>query len=248
VTRLDNPDGTAVNVFYGPWTRDIVDEDGSDKREISDGFGRLVRVDEYNRAGQTATTRYRYDGANQLIAIIDAGDTDAAAQNPDDPSRLTEFKHDGQGNRLEITRPDGRTWKYGYDRDGNMSRRTDPDGRETEFHYDIVDRIYQKLPSQSLLNPGEAQNLGVGPIHYHYDTGTGGNLVGRLAQVQFLAGSQMIPYAQVAYAYDAQGHATSDAWSWNVGPTGAQRHDGAHIQCLGSPLNSKLSERHCDDL
>jgi RHS repeat-associated protein len=228
VTEMRNPDESIVHVFYDPWERRVRDEDGSVRREVSDGFGRLSQVDQDDGAGQTATTLYRYDAADRLTEIVNAGDTPEAALNPVDPTRITRFEHDGQGNRITIVRPRERRFEFVYDLNENLSRRVDADGRITEFHYDALNRLKEKVPLQTLLSGDEAENLGIGSVKYDYDDGEGFNLRGRLAKVRFFAGTQTTPYAEVTNGYDAQGNITSEAWSWNVGPTGAQQATLAH--------------------
>jgi len=228
VTRLHNPDETEALVFYRPWERKVQDEDGSTKREVNDGFGRLIRVEEDERAGQTATTQYYYDVANRLKEVVNAGDMDDAARNPADPRRITRFKHDGQGNRIAIERPGGRRWSYEYDLDGNLFRRTDPDGRVVQYAHDFLGRTTDKTVIQSRLSNAETEALGIGRVHYDYDSVTAPNQIGQLTEVQFFAGSQSNPYTRIAYRYDAQGNVTSEAYRWNVGPTGDQQATMTH--------------------
>ncbi len=223
ITRLSSPNGSVMNLSYAPWQRTIRDEDGNVTHEVSDGLGQLREVDQSPAEGRTASTLYEYDGTGQLTKIIDAGDQDDLPNNPSDPRQITSFKYDGKGNRTHIIRPGARQWKYEYDLDSNVKRHTDPDGRVMEFHYDLIDRLKEKVPIESLLTASNAESLGIGRVIYDYDSGAGSNLVGRLVSVSFFAGSQTNPYAQVVNDYDAQGNVTSETWSWNIGPTGPQK-------------------------
>src|SRR5262249_41050883 len=140
-----------------------------------------------------AHTFYQYDGAGRLTETRVSGPAGSALT-------LERLQHDGEGNRTSVTRVgDGgttgeRTWTYGYDLNGDVDIETDPDGRTTRFVRDPLGRIKDefadaKLSSDAATAADLAVNLGIGHIHYDWDTlGEGpsmANQITRLAGVEF---------------------------------------------------------------
>ncbi len=154
----------------------------------ADAWGRLVAVTEHTGAA-TPTERRAYDGTGVLVSLTDATGQVSLA------SVL-----DGWGNRIRVDSTDAGTTTFVFDADNNEVLRTDADGREVRSERDQHGRLVQ------VLHDAEPQE------ELTYDTGSGDNLVGRLARV-------VGPFGTASYSYDPDGNATRLGRTFTGDPT-----------------------------
>ncbi len=202
LTRPERPNDTAIRVVHAGLCRRVeeTNDDGSGSLAdyCDDELGRLVYVQEVDRLGPQAVTRYTYDGADRLRGVVDAEGNE------------TTLTYDGLGHRRTITRGN-RTWKYNYDKNGNMTERTPPisAGQDpviftTRMTYDPLDRVLaRKSPSRG-LDAGRLADLRIGDTGFFYDEGINGK--GRLARVE-------LPFGSVNYSYDVRGEVIQEGRS-----------------------------------
>src|SRR5262249_19248603 len=86
VLAVANAVGTTSNT-YANWKTTITDARGNPEDEISDAYGNLIQVNEYN-GSSTYSTYYTYDGLKDLTNITDA------------LNNIRNFTYDGLGRRL----------------------------------------------------------------------------------------------------------------------------------------------------
>jgi RHS repeat-associated protein len=211
-TQVTNPDGTRILQCYNDGVTVAIDANNHRKREVSDAFGRLVRVDEYQSAFTTcttdvgipyATTTYQYDALGNLVKVTDA------------KGNQTTMRYDTLGRKIAMADPDmGRCgdltalapaasypwyatpcWNYRYDGVGNLLQQRDAKGQTLHFQYDALSRLLQK-------DYTTLKSLGSGDVVYRYDNTTAGtNRMGRLWQVSDSSGI-------ATFTYDKMGRQT----------------------------------------
>jgi RHS repeat-associated protein len=161
-----------------------------------DSAGNLTSVTD----AQNNTTEYRYDPFDRLIQVIQPGQT------------VTIYSYDAQGNLTSVTDAEGNFTRYDYDDLGRLVETDSPDTGATLYHYDPAGNLLAKVHNGKrsayrydalgrlthILYDDAAEN-----VTMTYDTGTGANLLGRLASVTDAAGS-------VAYSYDEDGRLESE--------------------------------------
>ncbi len=206
IVQFIKPDNTGIDVRYEGYdkilTERITDGSGGKSKAFYDVFGRLVGLDEFVNELNSAHTQYEYDANNQLTKVIDAD------------TQITTLTHDWIGNRLQIQRGPKRPWNYHYDLNGNLLLKLSPmpDGADnsdyvTTYRYDELGRIVEKIPASKGMSVNQMQEMGIGPIRYHYDAGENG--IGRLQKVE-------LPFASIHYRYDAQGRAKEEQRNVNM--------------------------------
>jgi len=191
--RETNPDGAFRSTRYLPLTKVASDEEdnlaggphaGTPHTAISDGRQRLIEVREVNGAA-TYSTRYGYDGQNNLTRI------------QDDQGNVKTLSFDGMGRKTRMVDPDKGLMTYAYDGVGNLLGTTDAKGQTIAYTYDPANRTLTETSSGAGVQ-----------VRYHYDADLppGGpalqNTQGRLAWIEDQAGRE-------AYSYDARGNVAS---------------------------------------
>lgn len=160
---------------------------------VSDGFERLIKVNEHVRLsddGETVAdvqiwpTVYSYDLLDNLVKITDA------------QKNITHHRYDSLGRRRAINDPDRGKSSFDYDLTDNEVHRKDARGAIIVTTYDGANR---KLTETGTL-AGNTQT-----VSFHYDVpkpgitdGTGNaptNCLGRLAWVEDLAGQEHHSYS-----------------------------------------------------
>ncbi|KPJ75395.1 MAG: hypothetical protein AMS19_13990 [Gemmatimonas sp. SG8_23] len=199
---FERPDGWGLEFEYDALTtvRTEVTGDGSGGARTlhRDVFGRLVGVSEIG-GQQPAETYYSYDGADRIAEIFDAD------------GNTTWIDHDWAGRRQAIERA-GRVHQYEYDWNGNLVAEISPvpEGAAVEEYtttlaYDDLDRLVRRDPAHRGMSLARMNELGIGPVLYHYD-GQAGPVelaIGRLSQVS-------LPFGAVSYAHDTRGLPVSE--------------------------------------
>ena len=155
VISTTNAKGTTTTDYDGFETT-ITDAENNEKDLVTDAFGNLVTVKEYN-GSSVYTTDYEYNTRNLLTKITDAENNER------------NISYDGLGRRTILedlhTSSDTTfgTWNFTYD-DINLTSQTDPNGTTTSYTYDDLHRVLT-----------EDNNSSVGTdITYTYDSCTNG--------------------------------------------------------------------------
>ncbi|HEY0377477.1 MAG TPA: RHS repeat-associated core domain-containing protein [Pyrinomonadaceae bacterium] len=192
----------AVTTAYDANFTTVTDQAGKVRRSMSDGLGRLDRVDEPNVSNSLGTTSapvqptdYTYDALSNLTQVSQGSQTRTFAY--DSLSRLT-----------SVTHPESGTLSYQYDANGNLTKRVDPRfipnsttvKITTTWTYDALNR-----PATKLYNDATPD------IYFYYDaqtlpagapTFTRGYSSGRLVGMTYGAATAS---AGAYYGYDALG-------------------------------------------
>ena len=156
-----------------------------------DGSGNLKSVTDAN----SNVTEYLYDQFNRLWQVIQPGNATTVygydihgnlASVTDAEGHVTLYVYDDMGRLVETDSPDTGNTLYSYDEAGNLRFKTH-NGQVVEYRYDLLGRLTDMLYSDPAENVAMA-----------YDTGSGANLMGRLAAVSDPSGT-------VEYSYNADG-------------------------------------------
>jgi RHS repeat-associated protein len=153
----------------------VTDANGLVTSYTYDQFDRLSSVTQPGNA----VTSYAYDSQGHLISVTDA------------QGAITMYDYDDMGRLVETDSPDTGTTLYSYDAAGNLRYKIQI-GQSTEYRYDDESRLTRILYSDPSLN-----------ATYTYDTGSGENLIGRLASITDPSGT-------TSYSYDADGNLVSE--------------------------------------
>jgi YD repeat-containing protein len=198
----------------------VTDQAGKQRRSVSDGLGRLVRVDEPDANGNlgassspTQPTYYSYDALGNLRQVNQGGQIRYFMY--DSLSRLIRAKNPEQAAgsiASNITDPvtGNNQWSmaYGYDNNGNLTARVDARNITTTYTYDNLNRVTDVGYSDGTPGVGNA-----------YDTATNGR--GRFASNWTWLNEQSPNSVKSINEYDAAGRAkqqnqyfwTNGAWS-----------------------------------
>jgi YD repeat-containing protein len=161
--------------FFGIWPASptgmylhrVVDQNSHLRDEISDPFGRIVRVREYkgwcwpnpttctgtNAFTEYSTTKYTYDWAGRLITVEDALGAVTSS-----------IAYDAGGRKTSMTDSDMGAWSYTYQPGTSLLQtQTDARGCVVTLSYDTMDRLTHKTyngPGACATTPG---------VVYRYD-------------------------------------------------------------------------------
>jgi len=186
-----NPDASFRSTLYQPLTKVVSDEEdntpsgphaGTPHTFINDGLERLVEVRERNGAA-TYTTRYEYDGLNNLTKITD------------NERNVKTMTFDGMGRKTAMYDPDKHDMAYSYDPAGNLLSTTDAKKQTVTYAYDEANRIL-------------TESFNGVKVRYHYDADLPAawpwltNTKGKLTWVEDEAGKE-------AYSYDSRGNSVA---------------------------------------
>ncbi|WP_168121263.1 PA14 domain-containing protein [Paenibacillus sp. HB172176] len=188
IMKLTQPDGkTATVIQDGSQVKTMnYGSDYINKIVYYDGYGNVVKVENYDRASAVANgTPYSwkqyayYSGTNQLGTITDQD------------GNVTEAQYDLLGRQTSFRDPDRGSWTYTYDNAGNLIRATDAKGQTVQMSYDAAGRV------KHIEDPG-----GTGTVTYTYDeTASGSYNIGHLTTVTYGSGKDQ-------FQYDASGRLT----------------------------------------
>lgn len=216
-----NPGGTSESWGYNANIVTFTDESGSQWQQTTDGLGRLTVVQEPNGASTVASmeTDYQYDANNNLTRVDQWGGAQGStgevartfnynslnqllcSSNPEsatNPQNLGSFTPVPCPSTVTSSYTVG-TLGYTYDANGNVATRTDARGVTATYSYDTLNRVLSKTYNDNGNTPS---------LSFAYDSGvlgiTSGNYVGRLAQVETVAGSSVL-YNYSTLGYDKVG-------------------------------------------
>ena len=136
-----------------------------------DGRGRLTSVTE-NDGTTPAVTRYERDVTGRLTRITDARGVDTARYTCDLLGRTIQVQHVDAGRR-----------RVALNARGDLALTLDAAGRRVEMQYDGLRRVIEVAVEGAVRE------------RFFYDSGAGGNLVGRLARVDDEAGFVTFSYS-----------------------------------------------------
>ena len=162
-----NSSSTGVVVTsYDANATTVTDQSNKVRRAITDGLGRLIRVDEPNSAGSLGSitspnqaTSYTYDALDDLTAVSQGAQT-------------RQFVYSSLKRLTSANNPETGTINYGYDNSGNVTSKVDALSITTSFVYDSLNRLTSRTYSDS--TPA---------VTYTYDTAAVANSKGRLTSV-----------------------------------------------------------------
>ncbi len=182
----DNSSSTGVVVMsYDANATTVMDQASKLRRSITDGLGRLSRVDEPNSSGALGSvttpnqaTSYTYDALDNLTTVVQGVQTRTFVYSS--LKRLTSASNPESGNFI-----------YSYDNNGNLTSKVDP-RNTTSFVYDSLNRVTSRTYSD-----------GTPTVAYIYDAVGVANSKGRLTSV-----SSSVSASNYT-AYDALGRVTA---------------------------------------
>jgi YD repeat-containing protein len=172
-----NPDGTRVRVRHEPLVTRTYDENDTDELSphrdtplvhVSDGLGRLIRVDEVVRLGDDGTpatavrvwsTHYQYEVNDQLTRVTDS------------QGNVRAMEYDGLRRKVRMNDPDNGISATVYDAASNVVETTDAKGQRIRFTYDGANRVL----SEDYDDEESVEfSYGRGPdVRYYYDDPAG---------------------------------------------------------------------------
>lgn len=172
--KVKSPDNAEVETFYSLATTGaqigtavtVEDQANKQRRSITDGLGRLIRVDEpdVNNSNQLGTiaapyqpTLYEYDILSNLTKVKQDGQVS-------NPTQLRTFVYDSLSRLKSANNPESGVIQYEYDNNGNLTKKTDARLVYTNYSYDALNRVV----SRSYANEPATQNP-TPAVTYHYD-------------------------------------------------------------------------------
>src|SRR5688500_4584701 len=189
-TTVTTPDNAVVNTTYSGNTVTVTDQAGKKRRSVTDGLGRLSRVDEPDAnnnldsgGSPVQPTVYSYDVLDNLTTVTQGTQTRS-------------FVYDSLKRLTSATNPESGTVTYVYDDNGNLTQKTDArvPAVTTTFAYDAINRVTSKSYNDNPNTP---------PVSYFYDSQPlpsgapsfdRGSAAGRLVAVTYGSGSSAGTY------------------------------------------------------
>ena len=159
-----NASGTGIvsTAYDAPFTT-ATDQAGKVRRSMTDGLGRLTRVDEPDASGNLGattspvqSTSYSYDALANLTTVNQG-------------SQTRSFVYSSLSRLTSATNPESGTLGYQYDNNGNLTQKTDARGIVTTYEYDALNRNTSVNYSNTTIG-----NPNVPDITNFYDGATNG--------------------------------------------------------------------------
>jgi RHS repeat-associated protein len=164
----------------------VTDQAGKVRRSITDGLGRLSRVDEPDASGALGAlilpnqaTNYSYDALDNLTTVAQGVQTRT-------------FVYSSLKRLTSATNPESGTISYAYDNNGNLTSKVDARSITATFVYDSLNRLTSRSYSD-----------GTPAVTYNYDGAGVTNSKGRLTST-----SSSVSASNVT-AYDVLGRVTA---------------------------------------
>ena len=159
-------DNAAVTTLYSGNSLTVTDQSGRKRRSITDGLGRLVRVDEPDgnnnldvNGAPFQSTNYTYDALDNLITVNQGGQMRSFVY--DSLRRLISATYPENGMTCYGTVSAGQCQANGYDPNGNLIKRTDARGVVATLAYDALNR------NTSVTYTGDPENTPT--VNRYYD-------------------------------------------------------------------------------
>lgn len=185
VVRVQTPDGAFVTTAYSGNVVTVTDQALKMRRSVTDGLGRLTRVDEPNTNGDlglvsnpTQPTFYDYDALDNLRSVSQGGQTRTFAY--DSLKRLTSATNPESGTVCYGNIVNGQCQANGYDANGNLTIKSDArllaDNQthvKVTYEYDALNRETTRTYNDGTLPIGRAYDqsyLGKGRLAWEYKT------------------------------------------------------------------------------
>jgi RHS repeat-associated protein len=127
---ITTPDNAVISTSYFANTVTVTDQDGKQRKSVTDAGGRLAQVYE-DPNGLNYLTSYNYDSLDNLIAIYQG-------------SQARSFAYDSLKRLTSATNPESGTVSYQYDNNGNLLVKTDPRGVSSHYEYDALNRVTRR--------------------------------------------------------------------------------------------------------
>jgi len=168
------PGSITSTTAYDGLTVTQTDPNGNLRRQVSDGLGRMLQVQEFTGSTLYATTQYGYDAANRLVRVSDA------------QSNTTRIQYNWLGQKTSMEDPDMGVWNYTYNPAGTLASQTDARSQTLSFVYDRLNRLLEKLDGSTPLasyeygDTGGLYGLRIGMIDQSGSTSWGYADYGRL--------------------------------------------------------------------
>ncbi len=178
-----NASGTGiVSTAYDAQFTTATDQAGKVRRSMTDGLGRLTRVDEPDASGNLGattspvqSTSYSYDALANLTTVNQG-------------SQTRTFVYSSLSRMTSATNPESGTISYHYDNNGNLTQKTDARNIITTYVYDALNRITSVNYSNTTIGSPDISDItrfydgatnGKGRFWYSYTAGnytTGNNV------------------------------------------------------------------------
>lgn len=136
VINITKQDNNSVIVVFNQTIASQFDENGNQIDYLTDSYGRIIRIMEYNN-GEVYVTNYTYRADDILLNITDSQGNDFV------------FGYDSLGRRILFDDPNMEPWAYSYDANGNLVNQTDGRNITTYLTYDELNRIIFKKAGYS---------------------------------------------------------------------------------------------------
>ncbi len=199
LTQVTSPDNSTVQSQYSGNIVTVIDQAKKVRRSMTDGLGRLLRVDEPTRDFTTTEaaqnplnpdlvlgaigtpnqpTSYTYDTLDNLMTVTQTG---LNASNTS-VTQTRSFVYDSLKRLTAATNPESGTTTYLYDNNGNLKQKTDALGKWNFYNYDALNRNYETYANNATpytLHVYDGATNGKGRLWYTmtnswYSGGSGG--------------------------------------------------------------------------
>lgn len=179
VTKVTSPDTAFVETRYSGNIVTVIDQAKKVRRSVTDGLGRLSRVDEPNRdftgaelaqnplnpdlllgavSSPTQSTSYSYDTLDNLLTVNQGVQTRS-------------FVYDALKRLTSATNPESGTTTYSYDNNGNLKLKTDALGKWLSYNYDALNRNVEVISNNAqtpyLIRVYDTATNGKGRLGYN---------------------------------------------------------------------------------
>ncbi|MCD6578976.1 RHS repeat protein, partial [bacterium] len=188
--KIINPDGTySENIFKDDENSiEKIDGNGHKSKIYFNSRGKAVKIENFDKNNQLyTTTNYDYNGAGNLIRVIDP------------KGRDIDFYYDTLGRLIKKEHPDDGKKEYIYDKNSNITTLKDAKNQETIFTYDTLNRLLQTTYADGSL------------VTNTYDNTTISNGLGQIYKTEKIVGGQTIEQLQIN-GYDIMGRPLSEQY------------------------------------